>query len=219
MVSLDIVMGELYLTSNPDYTGIVSTDLEHFGKITHKDKRGGYHSARQVVGNALFVASDTDPDWGKAHRVLMPAFSPTGLKSLVDITLRKTDCLLDRIADTPESAPFEIGETFTSLTFDVIGNYIGGPGLDFGTAEHPERMANDNFLVAFDTVLTTKHIVDKAFGGRLTDRKLYCKRHDEIKTLHDSAMKVINDRINRKTASKEGTKHPDVLDRMLNTID
>jgi hypothetical protein len=28
--------------------------------------------ARQVIGDALFVASDTEPNWGKAHRILMP---------------------------------------------------------------------------------------------------------------------------------------------------
>lgn len=206
----------LYLTSNPQYAGIVSTDHEHFGKITHLDKRGGYYSSRKVVGNALFVASDTDPDWGKAHRVLMPAFSPAGLKSLADITLRKTDILLDRMGGTK---PFEIGKTFTSITFDVIGNYVGGPGLDFKTTEHPERMATDNFLVAMDIALTTKHLADKPFAGRRKDRKLYRKRQKAIKTLHESAMQIINDRIDGKTSSLGGPKNPDVLDRMLHTID
>jgi len=143
IVSIDIpglAAAGLYLTSSPEYAGIVSTDHEHFGKITHLDKRGGYYSSRKVVGNALFVASDTDPDWGKAHRVLMPAFSPAGLKSLADITLRKTDILLDRMKG---AKPFEIGNTFTSITFDVIGNYVGGPGLDFKTTEYPERMATE----------------------------------------------------------------------------
>lgn len=46
---------------------------------------------------------------------------------------------------------------------------------------------------------------------------MYKKRMDAYKTLHDSAMEVINDRLNGRTKSKDG--HPDVLDRMLNTID
>ncbi|MGK3743270.1 MAG: cytochrome P450 [Bacillariaceae sp.] len=64
----------------------------------------------------------------------MPAFSPKSLSSLVDITLTKTDILLDRIGSSQQ--PFEIGHTFTSLTFDIIGNFIGGPGLDFKTTEY-----------------------------------------------------------------------------------
>ena len=70
----------------------------------------------------------------KSHRILMPAFSPKSLSSLVDITLTKTDCLLDRIGSS--SQPFEIGHAFTGLTFDIIGNFIGGPGLDFKTTEY-----------------------------------------------------------------------------------
>lgn len=72
--SLDMLGEEkgLYFTSNADYARVVSTDLEHWGKITHKDKRGPFYMARQVIGDALFVASDTEPNWGIAHRILMP---------------------------------------------------------------------------------------------------------------------------------------------------
>ncbi len=63
---------EFKIASNADYAGIVSTDLEHWGKITHKDTRGPFYMARQVIGDDLFVASDTEPNWGKAHRILMP---------------------------------------------------------------------------------------------------------------------------------------------------
>ena len=67
--------GGVYFTSNADYARIVSTDLEHWGKITHEDTRGPFYMARQVIGDSLFVASDTEPNWGKAHRVLMPGTS------------------------------------------------------------------------------------------------------------------------------------------------
>ena len=63
MMSLDIPgLSEkgLYFTDNAEYAGIVSTDLEHWGKITHKDRRGPFHMARQVIGDSLFVASDTE---------------------------------------------------------------------------------------------------------------------------------------------------------------
>lgn len=53
MSSLDIPgmsEGGMYFTSNADYAGIVSTDLEHWGKITHTDTRGPFYMARQVIG-------------------------------------------------------------------------------------------------------------------------------------------------------------------------
>jgi len=72
--SLDIPgMSEngLYFSSNADYARIVSTDTEHWGKITHKDTRGPFYMARQVIGDALFVASDTEPNWGKGKLSLL----------------------------------------------------------------------------------------------------------------------------------------------------
>ena len=61
---LDMVGTTVYLTSNADYAGIVTTDLEHWGKITHTATRGVFYAARKVIGNALFTASDGD-DWGE----------------------------------------------------------------------------------------------------------------------------------------------------------
>jgi hypothetical protein len=69
---IDMVGSTFYLTSNADYAGIVTTDLEHWGKITHTDSRGGFYSARKVVGNALFTASD-GADWGE---FFIPSFFP-----------------------------------------------------------------------------------------------------------------------------------------------
>ena len=208
---------DFYVTNNADYAAIVSTDLEHWGKITHKDKRGGYYTARKIVGNALFTASD-GADWAKSHRILMPAFSPSSLSSLVDITLSKTNKLLDRI-ESYNGKPIEIGKTFTSLTFDIIGNFTGGPGLDFQTTEYPERMATHPFLVAMDTALTTRHVVNNIDGGRFTDRKTYHARTDATHTLWTYAMDVINDRISGRTTSTGGPESSDVLDLMLTTID
>lgn len=133
---------------------------------------------------------------------------------MAEITSYKVDRFLERVRSNRE--PFEIGEAFTSLTFDIIGNFIGGPDLDFGTTEHPDRMESDKFLVALDVALKSRENAQKIFNGRL-DRNMYKKRMKAYKTLHDSAMDVINDRLNQKTKSKDG--NPDVLDRMLNTID
>lgn len=107
--------GDLWLTANPEFVERISTDLEHFGKITHTDSRGPMYSARAVVKDSLFTASDTEKNWGKAHRILMPAFSPSSLKSLVQTTIDKTDSLIGQVSD---GKPFEAGDITTGLTFD-----------------------------------------------------------------------------------------------------
>jgi cytochrome P450/NADPH-cytochrome P450 reductase len=207
----------IYLTSNVDYAATVMKDLQNWGKITHKDTRGGYYASRTIVGDSLFTASDGEGH-SKSHRILMPAFSPRSLSSLVDITLLKTDILLDRI-ESSNKKPFEIGNAFTGLTFDIIGNFIGGTGLDFKTTENPEIMSTEPFLQSLNVALTTKYIHDNIDDGKFTDRKVYKRRDDARNALWNHATNVINDRINGKTMSTGGKTAPDVLDRMLNTID
>ena len=48
---------------------------------------------------------------------------------------------------------------------------------------------------------------------------MYKDRMNGYKTLYDSAMELINDRLSRKTMNKDDPKHPDILERMLNKID
>jgi hypothetical protein len=80
-------------------------------------------------------------------------------------------------------------------------------------------MSTEPFLCALDISLTTKHIDDRIDDGRFTQRKLYKKRHEANQVLWDRGMEVINDRLEGKTMSIGGPNNPDVLDRMLNTID
>ena len=37
---------------------------------------------RPIVADALFTAHDEEPNWGKAHRILVPAFGPLGVRSM-----------------------------------------------------------------------------------------------------------------------------------------
>ena len=91
---------------------------------------------------------------------------------------------------------------FTSLTFDVIGNFIGGPSLDFGTSENPERMATDKMLVAFDVAMRSPENAQKLING-LLDWKMYKKLMIAYKNHHDGAIYVIINRLNGKTRSKD----------------
>ena len=49
-------------------------DEARFKKALHRPLQ----EARYVGGDGLFTAHDEEPNWGKAHRLLMPAFGPLG---------------------------------------------------------------------------------------------------------------------------------------------
>ena len=55
-------------------------DQDRFKKIP----RGALSEIRALTGDGLFTAFLEEPNWGKAHRLLIPAFGPLGLRKLFD---------------------------------------------------------------------------------------------------------------------------------------
>jgi cytochrome P450 / NADPH-cytochrome P450 reductase len=45
---------------------------------------GGQGNNRNGGASGLFFARNDDPDWGQAHRILMPAFGPLNIKTMFD---------------------------------------------------------------------------------------------------------------------------------------
>lgn len=55
-------------------------DDSRFIKFTHRL----HQEMRAVFGDGLFSAESTSKAWGKAHRLLVPAFGPIGLSKMFD---------------------------------------------------------------------------------------------------------------------------------------
>ncbi|RYZ89042.1 MAG: cytochrome P450, partial [Proteobacteria bacterium] len=74
---------------------------------------------RAVAGDGLFTADTNDPNWGKAHRILMSAFGPASLKNMfpgmLDIAEQMT-LKLERVG--PEA--IDVSDVMTRLTLDTI---------------------------------------------------------------------------------------------------
>ena len=52
-----------------------------------------YH-LRDFVGDGLFTAYTDEPNWAKAHRILMPAFGPAAMRDYFDDMLDIADQML-----------------------------------------------------------------------------------------------------------------------------
>lgn len=55
-------------------------DEKRFSRIAY----GALNKLRPVGGNGLFLAQNGDPDWGLAHRILMPVFGPLKIRDMFD---------------------------------------------------------------------------------------------------------------------------------------
>ena len=112
--------------------------LEFFGKLltmvssqelvnelcdeTRFDKRvhATLKNIRDFAGDGLFTARTEEPNWGPAHRILMPAFGPLGMRGMFDQMLDIAEQMLLRWERFGPDSVIEVTEDMTRLTLDTI---------------------------------------------------------------------------------------------------
>jgi cytochrome P450/NADPH-cytochrome P450 reductase len=75
---------------------------------------------RTVVGDALFTAENTEPNWGKAHRILMPAFGPLVMRGYFDDMLDVAEQLFTKWERFGPEHRIDVTDDMTRLTLDTI---------------------------------------------------------------------------------------------------
>jgi cytochrome P450/NADPH-cytochrome P450 reductase len=91
-------------------------DEKRFGKTVGAALR----EIRAGVHDGLFTAKAEEPNWGIAHRVLMPAFGPTKIQSMFDEMHDIAAQLAMKWARHGPSTPINAPDDFTRLTLDTI---------------------------------------------------------------------------------------------------
>lgn len=77
-------------------------------------------SLRPLGGDGLFTAYNDEPNWSKAHRILMPAFSQEAMRRYHSMMLDISVQMTDRWARLASGQCIDIPEDMTRLTLDVI---------------------------------------------------------------------------------------------------
>ncbi|WP_433859107.1 cytochrome P450 [Streptomyces kronopolitis] len=98
-------------------------------------------NVREFAGDGLFTAYNDEPNWAKAHEVLMPAFALGSMRTyhpaMLKVARRVMASWDRRVAD---GTPVHVAEDMTRMTLDTIG--LAGFGFDFesfsrGEGAHP----------------------------------------------------------------------------------
>ncbi|KAL2129299.1 hypothetical protein VTI74DRAFT_7961 [Chaetomium olivicolor] len=75
---------------------------------------------RNGVHDGLFTAYGDEPNWGIAHRVLMPAFGPASIQGMFDEMHEIAAQLALKWARHGPTAPIMVTDDFTRLTLDTL---------------------------------------------------------------------------------------------------
>ncbi|MFD6171522.1 cytochrome P450 [Streptomyces coeruleorubidus] len=97
----------------------------------------GLENVREFAADGLFTAYNDEPNWAKAHDILMPAFALGSMRTYHPVMLKVARRLIaswDR--DARAGQPVDVPGDMTRMTLDTIG--LAGFGYDFGSFERAE---------------------------------------------------------------------------------
>ncbi|GGV14109.1 NADPH--cytochrome P450 reductase [Streptomyces filipinensis] len=94
-------------------------------------------NVRSFAADGLFTAYNDEPNWAKAHDILMPAFALGSMRTYHPVMLKVARRLIeswDRAARAGRRV--DVPDDMTRMTLDTIG--LAGFGYDFGSFERDE---------------------------------------------------------------------------------
>lgn len=97
----------------------------------------GLQNVREFAADGLFTAYNDEPNWAKAHDILMPAFALGSMRTYHPVMLKVARRLIDSWdRDARAGRPVNVPDDMTRMTLDTIG--LAGFDYDFGSFERPE---------------------------------------------------------------------------------
>ncbi|GAA2736483.1 cytochrome P450 [Streptomyces nogalater] len=94
-------------------------------------------NVREFAADGLFTAYNDEPNWAKAHDILMPAFALGSMRTYHPVMLKVARRLIDSWDRAARSGrPVDVPDDMTRMTLDTIG--LAGFDYDFGSFERAE---------------------------------------------------------------------------------
>lgn len=128
--------------SHPDLVAELC-DERRFRKIPGP----GLRAVRSFAGDGLFTAFSEEPNWAKAHNILLPAFSQRAMRGYYDMMLEVTDALVAKWSGLA-GQDVNVPDDMTRFTLDSIA--IAGFGYRFNSFS---KEPLDPFLESLATAL------------------------------------------------------------------
>lgn len=112
---LEIFRRQVYIASSQELVNELC-DETRFDKKVHLP----LEELRALGGDGLFTAYNDEPNWAKAHRLLMPAFGPIGVRSMFPQMLDIAEQMFTRWERFGPDTVIDVADDMTRLTLDTI---------------------------------------------------------------------------------------------------
>jgi cytochrome P450 / NADPH-cytochrome P450 reductase len=203
---LDMMGKPIVVVSGADLVDELS-DEKRFDKAV----RGALRRIRAFAGDGLFTAYTTEPNWSKAHNILLPNFSQRAMQGYHPMMVDIAEQLVQKWARLNSEDEIDVTADMTSLTLDTIG--LAGFDYRFNSFY---REKNHPFV---DAMVRALDITMRTRGFPLED---IIRKDREIKLNSDIRYmnKVVDRIIKERRANPDANKGKnDLLSYMLAGID
>ncbi|KAH7136528.1 cytochrome P450 [Dactylonectria macrodidyma] len=165
---------------------------------------------RDGVHDGLFTAYNDEPNWGKAHRVLVPAFGPLPIRGMFNDMHDIATQMCMKFARHGPHSPIHVAEDFTRLALDTLALCAMNFRFNSYYREdlHPFVEAMGDFLTECGNRQRRP-----AFAPNFLFRTANDKYFADIATMKKTADEVVQAR------KKNPSERKDLLAAMLNGVD
>lgn len=113
---LDMMGAPIVIVSGADLVDELS-DEKRFDKAV----RGALRRVRTIAGDGLFTADTDEPNWGKAHNILMQPFGNRAMQSYHPMMVDIAEQLVKKWERLNGDEEIDVVHDMTALTLDTIG--------------------------------------------------------------------------------------------------
>jgi cytochrome P450/NADPH-cytochrome P450 reductase len=178
-----------------------------------KSVRGAVAKAREFAGDGLFTAYTSEPNWSKAHNILLPNFGHRAMVGYHPMMLDIAEQMVLKWQRTNADDEIDVTRDMTALTLDTIA--LCGFGFRFNSFYrddyHPFVVA---MMDALEIAMTTRGLPFEDFFKRAKQRKLEV----DSQYMNTVVDRIIEERKAERDAGSDGERG-DLLDHMLTGID
>ncbi len=201
---LEVMGNTLVFVSGTDMVAEVC-DEKRFDKTV----RGPLKRLRLIAGDGLFTGDTDDPNWSKAHHILLPSFSQKAMGSYLPMMQDIASQLMLKWERMNSDDVIDVPKDMIRLTLDTVG--VCGFGYRFNSFYREDFHP---FIEALNRTLSTTQTMRGLPGEKLL-------KSAQIKQLHSDAgyMNNLVDEIIRERRGQSGDGPQDLLDFMLSGRD
>lgn len=118
--------GPIYRLTVPGYSGLIVSgpdlvaelcDVSRFDKFVYNE----LENVRAFGGDGLFTSRTSEPNWKKAHNILLPTFSKQAMKGYHPMMVDIAEQLINKWARLNSNDTIDVADDMTRLTLDTIG--------------------------------------------------------------------------------------------------